>query len=293
VLSGSLRVGQGLIAYAAAMTGADAGAPLAEPTPSPATTPATTAASEPAVSPVLRGCPFLMSEEGGWRLDMPSRDHRCAAFSPPAPLAPDKQARLCLTANHLTCATYLASLAARETRLGSQPSNRATRWGLARTTSVIVDPGGIRTRVLGVALDRRRWPAIPAVLLVVTLFVLAVTGLRGVLPATGVGATPSAPPATQVAVAVTSSPPPAFTLPPTGSVEPTTEATVAPTTAPSPSPNPTAAPKPTFRTYVVKSGDTLSGIASRFHTTVSKIAALNHISDPSKLRVGQVLLIPN
>ena len=235
-----------------------------------------------------------MSEDGGWRLDMPSRDHRCAAFSPPAPLAPEKQARLCLTSSHLTCATYLASLAARETRLGSAPTDRATRWGLARTTTVIVDPGGIRTRVLGVALDRRRWPAIPAVLLVVTLFILAVTGLRGVLPATGVGATPSALPATQVAVVVTQAPP-VLTLPPTGSVEPTTAAspTVAPTTAPSPTPRPTATPKPTFRTYVVKSGDTLIGIASRFHVSWQALAALNHIADPSKLHVGQVLLIPN
>jgi len=290
---GSLRLGRRPIAYAAAMTAADAGTPLAEPTPVPAT-PAAAAVSEPDVSPVLRGCPFLMSEEGGWRLDMPSRDHRCAAFSPPAPLAPEKQARLCLTSSHLTCATYLASLAARETRLGWAPTDRATRWGLARTTSVIQDPGGIRTRVLGVALDRRRWPAIPAVLLVVTLFVLAVTGLRGVLPATGVGATPSAPPATQVAVVVTLAPP-VLTLPPTGSVEPTTVASpsVPPTTAPSPTPNPTATPKPAFRTYVVKSGDTLSGIASRYHTTVSRLAALNHISDPSRLRIGQVLLIPN
>lgn len=275
------------------MTAADAGTELAEPTPSPAT-PAAAAVSEPDVSPVLRGCPFLMSEEGGWRLDMPSRDHRCAAFSPPAPLAPDKQARLCLTPSHLTCATYLASLAARETRLGSAPTARATRWGLARTTSVIQDPGGIRTRVLGVALDRRRWPAIPAVLLVVTLFVLALTGLRGVLPATGVGPTPSAPPATQVAVVVVTPAPPPLTLPPTGSVEPTTAASqTAPTTGPSPTPGPVATPKPTFRTYVVKSGDTLSGIANHFGTTVSAIAALNHISDPSKLHVGQVLKIPN
>jgi LysM repeat protein len=275
------------------MTAADAGTELAEPTPSPAT-PAAPAVSEPDLSPVLRGCPFLMSEEGGWRLDMPSRDHRCAAFSPPAPLAPDKQARLCLTSSHHTCATYLASLAARETRLGSAPTARATRWGLARTTSVIQDPGGIRTRVLGVALDRRRWPAIPAVLLVVTLFVLALTGLRGVLPVTGVGPSPSVPPATQVAVVVVTAAPPALTLPPTGSVEPTTAAspTLAPT-APSPTPAPVATPKPTFRTYVVKSGDTLSGIATRYHTTVSALAALNHISDPSKLHVGQVLLIPN
>ena len=43
----------------------------------------------------------------------------------------------------------------------------------------------------------------------------------------------------------------------------------------------------------VKSGDTLSGIAAKFHTTVSALASLNHISDPSKLHVGQVLKIPN
>jgi LysM repeat protein len=268
------------------MTAADAGAPLADESPRPAAT-ATPAGAELGQSPVLRGCPFLLSEVGGWRLDSPSRDHRCAAFSPPAPLAPEKQARLCLTASHVTCATYLASLAAREARLGRAPTDRATRWGLARTTTVIEDPGGIRTRVLGVALDRRRWPAIPAILLVVTLFTLAISGIRGVLPTTGVAATPTAPGPTPLPT--TAPPPPTtlpttFTLPPTGSPEPT----LAPT-----SPPPTPKPKPTYRTYVVRAGDTLSGIASRFHTTVSAIANLNHISDPSKLRVGQVLLIPN
>jgi LysM repeat protein len=69
--------------------------------------------------------------------------------------------------------------------------------------------------------------------------------------------------------------------------------TAALTQPPTGTPPPTANPKPTFRTYTVHPGDTLSGIASRYHTTVSAIAALNHITDPSKLRVGQVLLIPN
>src|SRR5215217_5453065 len=66
-----------------------------------------------------RGCPFLLAEGGGWRLDLPSRDHRCAAFVPPAPLSPEKQARLCLTPTHTACATYLASMAARTARLGA------------------------------------------------------------------------------------------------------------------------------------------------------------------------------
>ena len=259
------------------MTAVDAGAQLVVVPPRPA------------------GCPFLLSEAGGWRLDMPSRDHRCAAFSPAAPLAPEKQARLCLTDGHTACATYLASVAAREARLGAAPRDRATRWGLARTTTVIQDPGGLRARLLSAILDRRRWPAIPAALLVVALFVLAVTGFRGLLPATGAAASPSLP-----VVAVASSAPdlteapaisqPPLTLPPTGSAPPTLPP---PSTAPATSAVPTNTPKPTFRTYKVRSGDTLSGIAAKFHTTVSALSRLNHISDPSKLRVGQILLIPN
>ena len=44
-------------------------------------------------------------------------------------------------------------------------------------------------------------------------------------------------------------------------------------------------------TYTVKSGDTLSGIASKFGTTYQKIAADNGISDPNKIYPGQVLKI--
>ena len=254
------------------MTAADAGAQLVE------------------LPPRTAGCPFLVSEAGGWRLDIPSRDHRCAAFSPAAPLAPEKQARLCLTDSHLTCATYLASVSAREVRLGAPPPERATRWGLARTTTVIEDPGGIPSRLITTLLDRRRWPAIPALLLVAGLFVLAVSGFRGFLPAVGAAPTPSASPAPVVAVSTPTPQPTAPPPTPTPGPPSPTPALTQPTTG---TPPPTAQPKPTFRTYTVKPGDTLSGIASRYHTTVSAIAALNHISDPSKLRVGQVLLIPN
>jgi LysM repeat protein len=257
------------------MTAAEAGAPLAD------------------TSPLQGGCPFLLSEAGGWRLDMPTRDHRCAAFSPPAPLAPEKQARLCLTDTHTSCATYLASIAARQARLGEPPSDRATRWGLARTTTVIEDPGGVRSRVLTAVLDRRRWPAIPAVILVVTLLALAISGFRGLLPTTSVGASPTTA-ATSFVAALTDAPtqvPPTETPPAATPIPSQTAAP--PTTGPTPSAAPTSGPKPTFRVYVVKPGDTLSGIASRYHTTVSAIAQLNHISDPSQLKVGQVLLIPN
>ncbi len=44
--------------------------------------------------------------------------------------------------------------------------------------------------------------------------------------------------------------------------------------------------------YVVRPGDTLYSIASRFHTTVWAIAQANGIVNPSRIYVGQVLFIP-
>lgn len=41
--------------------------------------------------------------------------------------------------------------------------------------------------------------------------------------------------------------------------------------------------------YVVQPGDTLSGIALRFGTTVSNLSSINNISDPNKIYAGQVL----
>lgn len=44
--------------------------------------------------------------------------------------------------------------------------------------------------------------------------------------------------------------------------------------------------------YRVKSGDTLSGIALRFNTSVSSIATQNHIANPNLIYVGELLAIP-
>lgn len=44
--------------------------------------------------------------------------------------------------------------------------------------------------------------------------------------------------------------------------------------------------------YEVKAGDTLSGIAARFDTTVEEIMALNGLANRSTLSLGQVLRIP-
>lgn len=45
------------------------------------------------------------------------------------------------------------------------------------------------------------------------------------------------------------------------------------------------------RTYIVKSGDTLSAIASRYGTTYQKISRDNNISNPNKIYPGQKLII--
>ena len=46
-----------------------------------------------------------------------------------------------------------------------------------------------------------------------------------------------------------------------------------------------------IKTYIVRSGDTLSAIAQRFNTTVNKLVQLNNISNPNLIYPGQVLKI--
>ena len=47
----------------------------------------------------------------------------------------------------------------------------------------------------------------------------------------------------------------------------------------------------TAKYYTVVSGDTLSGIAVKFGTSVSQLCSWNNISDPNKIYVGQVLRV--
>ncbi len=44
-------------------------------------------------------------------------------------------------------------------------------------------------------------------------------------------------------------------------------------------------------TYTVQSGNTLGGIAARFHTTVAALASINHLSNPNLIRVGEVITL--
>jgi membrane-bound lytic murein transglycosylase D len=45
--------------------------------------------------------------------------------------------------------------------------------------------------------------------------------------------------------------------------------------------------------YVVQQGDSLSGIASRFSTSVRELVSLNQLTDAHRIRVGQTLLLPH
>jgi LysM repeat protein len=66
------------------------------------------------------------------------------------------------------------------------------------------------------------------------------------------------------------------------------------TPAPAPKPSPKPVPKPSpSTTYVVRSGDTLSSIAARFHTTWQALQKLNGIPNANLIYVGQRLRISN
>lgn len=69
----------------------------------------------------------------------------------------------------------------------------------------------------------------------------------------------------------------------------------APPPAPSPAPAPAPSPAPVTGaggTYTVVAGDTLYGIARRFGVDFEVLVGANNITNPSLIRVGQVLTIP-
>lgn len=102
---------------------------------------------------------------------------------------------------------------------------------------------------------------------------------------------------------------------PTEMIEPTAEPTVTPSPEPSATPEPTATPEPEptavpptetpvppteppppaeRRTYIVKKGDTLRGIAAKFDVSVDDLLQVNNLTrkQGDSLRIDQELIIP-
>jgi LysM repeat protein len=57
--------------------------------------------------------------------------------------------------------------------------------------------------------------------------------------------------------------------------------------------SPAVTTSPVVKTYTVKSGDTLWGIASKLGVSATALAELNGITNANLLRIGQVLKIPS
>jgi LysM repeat protein len=246
-------------------------------------------------------CPYLIAGDGTWRSARPSREHHCGAVAPSAPLALDKQRRLCLVQAHATCATHLAALA---TFAGTpaDPSTAppegartpvpggATRWSLVRTVPVVLDqPGGGSPRGPG---HRRagQWALGGLMALALGAVVLArlpeatptASSSPAVLGATGQPAAAGVSSATARPRAAVST-----------AAAPWVGATTSPSASPRPSPDSTRAPSATrTATHVVAAGDTLIALARAYGTTVEALQAKNGLGDSTTLRIGQELRLP-
>ena len=238
-------------------------------------------------------CPFLLSEDGASRRLGPWRGHRCAAVRPPARLALDKQKRLCLVADHLTCATYLAahgSGGVAALPLASSDLERVTRWSITRTTSSVVEPGsrldGLASRLSGTAAQ-----AILGGALLVALLAMA----RGQV-APGAGSTASPTPGGSGSASASASVGPSASAAPSTTPAPTDVAEITPAPSPpppTPVPSPVVTPLPAgSATYTVRAGDTLWDIAVAYNTTVKALQELNGLGPNSRLHIGQKLQIP-
>ena len=239
----------------------------------------TAAASRP-------GCPYLrrLSTDGrpvevADRLD---EANVCAAYAAAVPVGRSQQELVCLVARHTGCPRF------RRRRLlgpGRVPAGEGRRPALAL---------GLVAVLLVVAVVVGGWAVLAGGLLTATPASPTPTASLPLSPTPGASPAPTAAPTPSPASTVTPTPTPApFTPSP------------APTPAPAtPTPAATGTPDPyaglelcpgeeSCYVYVVRSGDTLSGIAARFRTTLQAILELNpQITDPRTLHVGQEVKIP-
>jgi len=261
-----------------------------------------TSQPRPVTLPILPAsdtiCPYLLAADGAWRASTPAREHRCTAVQPSSQLATEKQRRLCLTDTYTGCATYRAALGGEMAGSGGHRERvpRSSGRALTRTAPLVLDHGRISIAMPALRGERGFGQGALVVLMAVAFAAIIVARLSagggagsgpggqvGAIGASGPSASVRPSPKASPLVTPRPSPAPVRTLVPT-EVEPSAKA------SPKPGATKTQTPKPA--TYKVKRGDTLSGIATHFGTTVKVLSELNGITDPSKLRIGQVLDLP-
>lgn len=121
---------------------------------------------------------------------------------------------------------------------------------------------------------------------------IAAAGSQAAAASAGPSGVPATPPPSAPAVTAAPSPPAAS---PTAAA-PTPEPSAAPAVAPTPFDPLFALPpcpdQPGCYEYLIKRGDSLSGVASRYAIPVSTVLALNpEVSDPATIVVGQILYL--
>lgn len=266
-----------------------------------------------AEGPVGRVCPFLVSEAGDWRSIHGSRAHVCSAVHPPARVAVPKQRKLCLVPAHRGCATRAAALSLQPDPPAPPAPSGAGLWPPSRTTPILLEPPGSTGRLLGPS--RERAGQVALVSLMVVAFAIMVVARSSPPGAAGGALGSQGSPAAETMPPGASVPPSAPAASPAGSIPPGppgahpsigaapgVQAPGSPAGQPGPAGSPSAgpslgtggeaSPSAAPRRYTVKAGDTLRGIAASFGVRPREIAEANGITDPSRIRIGQVLLIP-
>ena len=224
-------------------------------------------------------CPYLgLIDDRVTRFTFPSTAHRCHATERPSTIDLPKQARDCLTAEHVTCPRYhpprvLASAVAIE-RVQTTPhvvaAGRRSRSRPGRRFA--------RVAIIGLAL-------IGTVLVGLLLgagLAAQLTSRAGATLTPSGGVVASASPAAAIESVAPSTPSPSPTPSASPSASPTP--TARPTLSPSPSNGPVI--------HVVERGETLTLIAEQYGVTVDALKNANDIDDPNLIFVDQELVIP-
>ena len=238
-------------------------------------------------------CPFLSAIAADDRLRTPilapDTANRCLSSGVPTAVLGRDQAALCLDPAHETCPRYVRATMGPVEGTPVQPDRGISLPILAAVALLVVAAvvGGISVAARGDLSAGAASSAAPGAVAVPT----------ATSPA-AVGESP-APASADAGVVAPGSSPGLAAAPGAASAAPSAAATPAPTPIP-PSPTPAAYPGltpcprvPDCYVYVVKRGDNLTGVATRYGLTLDEVLAKNpKITDPSRIVNGQKIRLP-